>query len=550
MASSRVRWEDLDATTYENLCAVLISRLHADVRRIDGSGGDGGRDVQVPTANGSIIYEMKSFTGRISAGRRRQVEKSLARAAWHNPISWNLVVPIDPTPTELNWFERIAKDVPFKCQWLGRTWLDEKISAHRDIISYYLEGSKDEVIGILRELSQEQGALTRGASDAVDRMKALSRRLNLLDPHYSFGLSVDKEGSAAISVWPKYPGAEHDRPLTIKTLVSFPNTDRGKAAAREFQEAIDYGRSTVIDPSYVEILDIDMPIGMGGAFPGAEIRIGSNKPQSATDLRVQVRIVDGNGRTVAQLPFVEVARNSGLRGGDLQMCDTTGAINLKLSLAGPGRPVSLKLSYRMPKDTLPGLILPALKFLSQFRPPHSIVILMGDKEAAAPFPIDKPIKNAATAAVSLFQALEDIQRASGVYFAVPATFSAQELRDIRLAQRLLSGETVIDKWTEMTISSTAGAIPSLRAAVERGPGPLIAETEFTLNIAGQEIPLGFTRQVLPTIVVAEWPVVPDDASPETPVDITFQPGADDSATIVLIKQGEGITAASDQEPAG
>jgi hypothetical protein len=61
------------------MVAVLISRIHPEAQRIDGSGGDGGRDVQLPLPTGLEIFELKSFTGRMTATRRRQVEKSLKK---------------------------------------------------------------------------------------------------------------------------------------------------------------------------------------------------------------------------------------------------------------------------------------------------------------------------------------------------------------------------------------------------------------------------------------------------------------------------------------
>ena len=102
MTPNRVRWEDLDPGTYEDMVSVLISRLHPEAQRIDGSGGDGGRDVQVPTDDGLVIFELKSFTGRMDSSRRRQVAASLERASQHEPVAWHLVVPIDPTQGELD----------------------------------------------------------------------------------------------------------------------------------------------------------------------------------------------------------------------------------------------------------------------------------------------------------------------------------------------------------------------------------------------------------------------------------------------------------------
>ena len=102
----RVQWSDLEPNRYEDMVSVLLGRSHPESQRIDGSGGDGGRDVQIVTGEDRRLthaFELKSFTGRMTRGRRRQVERSLERAAELEPERWNLVVPIDPTPGEDRW---------------------------------------------------------------------------------------------------------------------------------------------------------------------------------------------------------------------------------------------------------------------------------------------------------------------------------------------------------------------------------------------------------------------------------------------------------------
>jgi hypothetical protein len=94
---------------------------HGKVERIDGSGGDGGRDVQLRHPTRTDFYELKSFTGRVSKekGRRKQVERSLASAARHKPASWTLVVPIDHTDGELKWFDTLRTKYDFPLTWAG-----------------------------------------------------------------------------------------------------------------------------------------------------------------------------------------------------------------------------------------------------------------------------------------------------------------------------------------------------------------------------------------------------------------------------------------------
>ena len=113
-----VQWETAHVkAVYEDMVAVLLSTLHPDAERLDGRGGDGGRDVQLREDGRKDLFELKSFTGRLGKeqGRRRQVENSLKRAAALNPDSWTLVVPIDPTPDELACSTSSRANIPSRC---------------------------------------------------------------------------------------------------------------------------------------------------------------------------------------------------------------------------------------------------------------------------------------------------------------------------------------------------------------------------------------------------------------------------------------------------
>ncbi|MBQ0896251.1 hypothetical protein KBX37_24685 [Micromonospora sp. U56] len=530
---NRVNWDNLDPATFEEICSVLVSRLHPNVQRIDGAGGDGGRDVQVPAESGPIIFEMKSFTGRLGAARRQQVRNSLRNAANHSPSVWNLVVPIDPTPNEIEWFDTLAAAYSFECHWLGLTWLNDHMASHPDIYRHYLDGTNDEVVEVLRELAQEQAALTRGVPDALDRMKVLSTRANQLDPHYSFGLAVDKDGVTSVSVWPKYVGAEHERPIKVNASFAFPDSDEGRAAAAALRKTFDYGTPSIVVSEFVKRLEVDMPAGLGGSFSGGEIRLGPAATE-ATGFTAQWRILDESGRAVGQLHLVPKSRNVGARGADLRLTDATQTVEVALRLDAGDMKIKAHFSYNRPVNALPSTVLPVLQFMSQVRPPHSAVLLIDGKEASPPTPIDKAIAPGIDEHLALVRALDDIQRATGIYFPIPESFTDEELGSIASARRLLAGESVQSTLSSMTIKVPAGELASVRAAIESGPGPLVAEAELTVRIAGQEIPLGLTRQTTPNVVVQSWPELPADFDPTEFVDVTLTPGGNSSLTTVLI----------------
>ena len=123
--------------------SILLSRPR-QTHRVDGSGGDGGRDCYFPGEDGTDAYELKSFTGRMTAAQRRQVKRSLARAMQltPQPRTWTLVVPIDPTPAEQQWFGSLGVGLPARLEWLGKTWLEEQLARFPDIIRYFSGADK------------------------------------------------------------------------------------------------------------------------------------------------------------------------------------------------------------------------------------------------------------------------------------------------------------------------------------------------------------------------------------------------------------------------
>lgn len=132
-----VPWGELTEPQYAALVSMLLQRVLPDAEVLDGSGGDGGRDVQVRRDGALTIYELKSFTGRLSSrspNRRMQVERSLARAAEHHPSEWYLVVPIDHTPDELEWFDGLKEKFPFVRAWRGKTWLNAHLSGYPELV--------------------------------------------------------------------------------------------------------------------------------------------------------------------------------------------------------------------------------------------------------------------------------------------------------------------------------------------------------------------------------------------------------------------------------
>ena len=225
-----VRWETVPQPTYDDMVAVLLSSLHPQAERLDGRGGDGGRDVQIRHDDGRLdLLELKSFTGRLGwkPNRRGQVERSLRKAAQHNPDSWTLVVPIDHNREELAWFDGLRRHYRFPLAWSGRTWLDRQMANHSAIVRYYLEDGDSEAMRLLRELNREQANLAGGFPDALERLRVLKQRIDEVVPHYWLDIAMVGD-TITMGLRPRYRGAERDHPILINTAFAFPDTRPGR----------------------------------------------------------------------------------------------------------------------------------------------------------------------------------------------------------------------------------------------------------------------------------------------------------------------------------
>ncbi|MFF7987925.1 hypothetical protein ACFZDK_54465 [Streptomyces sp. NPDC007901] len=177
----------LNLSSTEALVTMLVLRLRQGARAVDGSGGDGGRDLFEHTAGGELlVYETKSFTSRLDQTRRKQVVRSLESAARHQPDRWDLLVPIDHNPAELWWFEGLREQFPFVREWRGRSWLDEKFAAHPDLVRYALQESGDYILQRIAEARAKRDVLLGGLTDYLERASALHAR--------AAGLAAGAEG--------------------------------------------------------------------------------------------------------------------------------------------------------------------------------------------------------------------------------------------------------------------------------------------------------------------------------------------------------------------
>nr|BFE64971.1 hypothetical protein GCM10020063_094970 [Dactylosporangium thailandense] len=537
-AEAPIPWRNLDSRTFESIVSVFLSRDHPSSTRINTAGGDNGIDVQLNSSDGMVIYQIKSFAGHVTASKRHVIADSLSKAAEHNPVRWHLVIPVDPTARQISWFDEISSHYPFDCVWLGRTWLDGQAAKYPDVVRYFLRPeTPDEIVRNIQELTRAQAALARGVPEAVERLQAIHSRLNSIDPYYSFGLSIQPDGRVEVSTWPRYQGAEKDRPRTLRAEVSLPPTDEGRATRKAMRDAIDYGSAVTIPANFVDKVEVSVG---GVPIENSSRNIIELKPieRAMAELEgTELRIIDDNGSPVAQLPLIARTASAGQRGGELVFRDPTDCVIFTLRLDEIKKSVLFNYAYRRPENALPGVIIPTLRLLAEFKPKRSVVLMSKGRELLAPVPITDAPATDYGAYLEILQTLEDIQRKTGVYFAVPEKLSRQDYVDIDAAYRLLSGETISERWSSLAIATTVGGVKSMKPAFVGKPGQIKTESEQSLLLGDVEIPLGRVERIF-SAVVADWPDIsglPD----ETEVDLELRPADGSEARARILAAHEG-----------
>ncbi|MGB6454811.1 MAG: hypothetical protein WBH47_10015, partial [Streptosporangiaceae bacterium] len=492
---------------YEDMVAVLISRLHPEAQRIDGSGGDGGRDVQLPLPKGLEIFELKSFTGRMTTTRRRQVEKSLLRAAQHNPTAWHLVVPINPSPAELTWFAKATEDYPFSCDWLGLDWLDGHMADHPELPRYYVEGSAEEIVRALIELNKEQAYLAGGLPDAVERMTALTARINELDPHYMFVVSISPVDGVKVAVIPRYPGAEKDRPIRISAAFNFPDTEEGRAASTALSESVAYGTPGDIAEEFVTSVSVEGITGLDAAFGAARLAFGPAQDYAAATMpEISLRLTRANGAVALQLPLKLTGRTAGLQGGELGLNDYAEVVSVTMRLDVPTRRFTLNYHFSASqKKILPGMLMPALSFLMGVNSGLYVTVLFNGQPAGPPVTSPQDLPSELHGYHRLAKDLEEIQRKSGVYFPMPSSLSEEETENILVARRLLDGETVSAEWTSSKMILPFRSLDGLRSLAEGEGQPIWARLPYVLDLEGNEYPVGYVHRTHASARIPDWP---------------------------------------------
>ena len=203
-----IPWERHSGETVENVLATYICRLHPRAVRIRPSRGDHGIDLLEKHDDGTVtVYQVKKFATNLDTSHKRQIEKSLDRMqAYIKDKSyvlraWHLVLPLDPTLENQNWFDELVSDPCFDMVWDGLTVIDGWAAQMPDVADYCLNANNGWVMQLARLHLEALGMEGDGGRDlVVQRLAAIQELLERTAPYYRYGIHLVPEASDEVEI--------------------------------------------------------------------------------------------------------------------------------------------------------------------------------------------------------------------------------------------------------------------------------------------------------------------------------------------------------------
>lgn len=194
----RIEWATMSGEEVEKLLGVFICTQHPEANRIRPSTGDNGIDLQVKNPDGTFdVYQIKRFSINLGPSQKRQIKESFNRicnyAKSHDYViaNWYLVMPLDPTTQNEEWFKKLTSEASFQCSWKGLTNIEAWASSMQNVVDYYVKNGSREVERRVKNLASITSLKDVTEGDVLlQQLQAIQRSLNDCDPNYSYQLNV------------------------------------------------------------------------------------------------------------------------------------------------------------------------------------------------------------------------------------------------------------------------------------------------------------------------------------------------------------------------
>ena len=534
---TRVEWTRLDGGDVEAVVAMFVNREHVNSVRITPSKGDGGVDILDRKAGpdgGDAVYQVKRYTGPLSARQKAEVEKSLQtlvrdpRWSGLNVTVWYLVTPWDPTPEAETWLHGLAGAHGFIPVWRGLTHVEQLAARYPDVVDYYLHGG----CGRIEEAYQAVTALF-----AVDRDEEslevprvadrIGKALPVLDadPHYRYELRFgegplpdmpsrpnlvmtwiagDDNGGrwTAVDIIARCAASVQERPITVTGQFVAEN---GSGFEETYRDFISYG-APFTSPEGAYQVEVNAPGGLGGRIDRATI-IALPIPGDAGDnSQLHLEVLAPDGTVLAAADADRTGRSQGEDGVRAVLEE----VHQVFTIEDRYNSTVMTITRTMRLGDITGqpvsAVRPALEFVRQCRQPNTVRMSvrhtppdLGTTHPALDFEWSGQTRRLLAGTFDAVDSLALIQRHTPIVIRVPdfAAIPPGQVVSWHNAAKILCGEDVTITYPQgrciVVVPETSITLPE---------GAFAVTTPMTIGIGKQTIGLGTVEVWLtdPTLV--------------------------------------------------
>lgn len=225
-----IPWERYSGEAVEDVLATYICRLHPYAVRIRPSRGDHGIDLMEKHVDGAVtVYQIKKFATNLNASHKRKIKKSLddmlayIKAKGYELRAWHLVLPLDPTPENQEWFDELVPGPYFDMVWDGLTRIDGWAAQMPEVADYCLNANNGWVMEIARLHLETMDIEGKGGRERVaQRLAAIQETLEKTAPYYRYGIRLTPEVMGQTDIEELMATSEYQPGLLMTQMYSQP----------------------------------------------------------------------------------------------------------------------------------------------------------------------------------------------------------------------------------------------------------------------------------------------------------------------------------------
>ena len=536
---TQVNWERRSGEQVEEFVAAMLLLRNPHGNLITPSQGDRGIDIQIKAETGGYdIYQVKKYATTLSASQKRAIERSwhtfLAQTAGRIQInSWNLALPYDPTPENLDWFEKLTGDSGITTQWYGRTQLDTWAADSPQLVDYYFGEGKKRSDDLLRQMMSILNIPSHSSNDVpaptldtiLSKTNDIISLLDNVDPFYryecefrrgnleelskgyfsdsrraqnsaftSFYQQKDSDVTTILHVTPKCAESYRFRPITLNMILRAEPGTEVHTALRDF---IQYG----IPPQNIqaEIKDVQSP--PGGPLPGKGIIsfIDYSEQDRLPPLEVKFSPNESDGEAFAvDVEHISHGVAPSGEGSYLRFSDRSNVATITLLTTAANELADLRVECNTFDGRKPSEVLPGLRLIAGLRNGGELELGVRDGgpqifKARSDGSDNQEIRAAARKIVAYVESLMEVQKHTFLPVMIPTmeTVSDYDIDSIIQIACLLRGETITRNWPQLELTvEDREHIPF----DENAQQAILYHTKLIAQVGDQEIDTGYVKQ--------------------------------------------------------